>query len=84
MSSERPWSGVQQAPGHAALAPGGEIGAGGVALAASSKVRAGAVGIDEGGENSLDHELLENKEGLPHFCVCFRGGASQILTNVGP
>ena len=35
MSSEHPWSGNQQETGHAALAPRGEVKAGGVTLAAS-------------------------------------------------
>lgn len=84
MSSEHPWRGNQQETGHAALAPRGEVKAGGVTLAAPTKVRVGAVGMDEGEKNSLDQELLESKGGLSHFCVCFWGDASQIFMNIGP
>lgn len=66
------------------MAPRGEVKARDVALAASTKVRVEAMGMNEREKNSLDRELLESKSGLSHFCVCFKGDASQIFMNVGP
>ena len=42
------------------------------------------MGMNEREKNSLDRELLESKSGLSHFCVCFKGDASQIFMNIGP
>ena len=47
MSSEHPWSGDQSETGHAAVAPRGEVKARDVALAASTKVRVEAMGMNE-------------------------------------
>ena len=37
------------------------------------------MGVDVREKNSLEHELVATKGGLPHFWVCFRGDASQTF-----
>lgn len=61
MSSEHPWRGNQQEMRHAALAPRGEVTAGGVPLAAPTKVRVGAVGMDEGERTHWTRNSLKAK-----------------------
>lgn len=72
MSSEHPGSGDQQKTGRAAVAPRGEVKARGAALAASTKVRVEAMGMNEREKNSLDRALLESKSGLSFLCL-FQG-----------
>ena len=56
MSSEHPWRGVHQAAGDAALDLRGKV-----QVEDIHQVWAGATGVDEGEDESLDHGLLKSK-----------------------